>query len=484
MSKTTNTFAPDGRERAAHQVDSIDTEKAWDRVKGKEGAHLTEPVAEDPFQASTEQTMAEQSARFREVLAIDGRGTKLIQLFDYLVARSSEPRAPKEVEIAMSVFDKSSDFDTSQDSTVRAYIYRLRQRLDAFNAGVRGPRLYIPKGEYRLLLLTTDNDAEPNDIPPPLPIPAGGQRVRIAIGAAFAASAILWLVLWGWFAGRAETAVSPLAQSQLWKPVAVHSHTPVIAVSDFYMVAEGAGNGQIDRLVMHPAIQSSLDLDAYLGQRPQLYPALHDRDIYRIPSSIAMAAVTTLSLAGQVRQDHAMGNIVPVSKISQEVIDTRNVIYIAPFSQLGKLRSPILPVLGYAPGADFEEIRDTATGQTFRAKMETAPASGANGAVANNRATDNAMGYDYGYIASFPGRAGNRMIVIAGIEDAALVQIVRIVSDRRQLDAITQHIKPAAAFEALFQFRTVGNLVFETRLINSRTLRLAPDRGNALLKES
>jgi len=430
---------------------------------------LTEPVAEDSFHTPTEQIMAEQSARFREVLATDGRAIKLIQLFDYLVARSSESRAPKEVEIAMSVFDKSADFDTSQDSTVRAYVYRLRQRLEAFNAGAGGARLHIPKGEYRLLLLQAADDTEPGDTPPPaaMPTSAGEQRVGMALGAAFVTSALLWLLLWGWSAGRTQPAVPPLAQSQLWKPIAAHPHSPVIAVSDFYMVAEGGGDGQIARLVMHSGIQSSLDLDTYLGQRPQLYPALHDRDIYRIPSSVAMAAVTTLSLAGDVRQDHAMGDIVPVSKISQDMIDTRNVIYVAPFSQLGKLRSPILPILGYAPGSDFEEIRDTATGQTFRAKTDSATTSSENQA-------GTAMGYDYGYVASFPGRAGNRTIVIAGIEDAALAQIVRIVADKRQLDAISRRIGPAAAFEALFQFRTVGNLVFEARLINSRLLKITP----------
>lgn len=433
---------------------------------------LTDPIASGQTDDQARQIIADQAARFREALAADGRATKLTQLFDYLVERSADPRAPKEIEIAIAVFGKSAAVDTSQDSTVRAHVYRLRQRLESFNAGVSGARLHIPKGEYRLVLLEDsegDAGADATDASPVSISTTGEANARrvwtfAAIGAVVSLAA--WAMLWagpGWPGGGARSPVPSLGQSALWRPIAQHPQQPVVAVSDFYMVAEDGPDKQIARLVMHPEIQSPLDLDRYLGQRPLLRETQHDREVYRVPSSIAVAAASTLSLVGAARNDHAVGEIIPVSKLSQNIVDTRNVIYFAPFSQLGKLRSPILAMSSFAPGADFDEIRDRATGAQYRA-------IGQPGQLPRPASAASTVGYDYGYLTSFRSRAGNQTVVISGIEDAALAQMVHILADRQQLDALARRVSGTAAFEALYQFRTAGGLVFDTRLIAARPL--------------
>src|ERR687898_358319 len=82
-----------------------------------------------------------------------GKPGTLSRLFDFLLARSLEGDAPKETEIALQVFGKSSGFDVSQDAVVRVYVHKLRRRLEEFNArAAGGAKIVIPKGEYRLLL--------------------------------------------------------------------------------------------------------------------------------------------------------------------------------------------------------------------------------------------------------------------------------------------------------------------------------------------
>jgi len=429
---------------------------------------LEEPVAVEHPDDAARREMVEEAAQFRAVLTTDGRATKLIQLFDYLLERSADPRAPKEIEVAMSVFGKSAGFDTSQDSMVRAHVYRLRQRLESFNAGRPGVYLHIPKGEYRLLLCggggETDGDAAATNAMQP---PANHRGIWALIGAGSAASLLLWGLLWANAlpGGQPHSAASALGKNDFWRPIATHPLAPVVAASDFYMVAEGKA-GHIGRTVMHPLIQSPQELDRYLGEHPELYDALHDRDIYRVPASVAVGAATVLALAGTVRPDGAMGEIVPISQISQNAIDTRDVIYVAPFSQLGKLRSSLLHVSEFEPGADSDEIRNKATGQTFRATMTEEGGDVAPGSAPASMAS----GYDYGYIASFPERVGNQTIVISGIADTAITQMLRVVADKRQLDVLSQKTGNAKAFEAIYKVRTAGGLVFDTKLLGARPL--------------
>lgn len=87
--------------------------------------------------------------RFRGSLARTGL---LLRLYDFLVERSVVDRVPKEVEVAQEMFGRSSDFDAAQDASVRVYIHRLRRKLDQFYAGSDGRRLFIPLGEYRIVL--------------------------------------------------------------------------------------------------------------------------------------------------------------------------------------------------------------------------------------------------------------------------------------------------------------------------------------------
>lgn len=82
-----------------------------------------------------------------------GRAGVLSRLFDYLLERSFANVAPKEIEIALNVFGKAPDFDSSSDAIVRVYVHKLRRRLDEYYARSSSlGRIVIPRGEYRLVL--------------------------------------------------------------------------------------------------------------------------------------------------------------------------------------------------------------------------------------------------------------------------------------------------------------------------------------------
>jgi hypothetical protein len=408
--------------------------------------------------------VAAEASRFRALLQQESRSASLSQLFDYLLERSADGRAPKEIEIAMAVFGKSATFDTSQDSMVRGHVHRLRQRLDSFNAGKSGPRLQIPKGEYRLVLSQGGEEMAP--APGPVPdAPRDGAWRTIAI--LLVASALCWVGLF--LFSQAERGPSSLGRTSFWRPVAAQQRLPLVAAGDFYLVVESGPDGKVRRLAMHPMIQSGRDLDIYLTMHPGEFSTLHDRDVHRVPVGVATGAAAILPLVSAMRADHDVPQIVPVSQLSQDAIDSNNVIYIEYFAQLGLLRSPILQMSGFAPGQSFDELKDIPSGKLFTARP--APPGKAS---SPGRPALLAYGYDYGYIASYPEPSGNRVLIISGIEDVALSQMAKLVSDKRQLDLLARQLRGADAFEALYQVRSVGGLIFDTTLLIARPLN--PDR--------
>jgi hypothetical protein len=103
---------------------------------------------------------------------IFSRSKNYSKLLAYLVEKeiqaledtSSPTTPPKEVEIAIDVFNKSTDFNSADDSTVRVHISNLRKKLDNYfeQAGdTESFRIILPTGEYRLVFIANSNSARP-----------------------------------------------------------------------------------------------------------------------------------------------------------------------------------------------------------------------------------------------------------------------------------------------------------------------------------
>ncbi|BBE33405.1 hypothetical protein [Sphingosinicella microcystinivorans] len=416
--------------------------------------------------------IAMEASRFRASLLESSRSSTLVNLFDYLVERADDERSPKEIEIAIEVFGKSGNFDTSQDSMVRSHIHRLRQRLDRFNAGKTGPRLIIPKGEYRLVRTEGLDDDEAEAALAAKPF---WQRLqtRRTIAILVGGNAVLWSL--AFLFANYWPMPTPLAQTELWRPIMSHGRTPVIAVGDFYMIAESGDDGRMERVALNATIQSEADLSDYLMSNPQQQGKVHARDIYRVPGSMARAAITVLNQVSAMHRGSGKVEITPVSRISQERIDSSNFLYIQYFAQLGMLRSPILHLSGFAPGDEFEEIVDVASGTVYRVRHSAAAGKPDRGSAAAAKSD----GVDYGYLASFPGASGSRNLLISGAGDAGLTQMIKIVGDKRQLDTLAKRTAGKESFEALYEIRTMGGLVFDTKLLIVRPLKTDATQAGA-----
>lgn len=409
--------------------------------------------------SATDDRIGIEAARFRVALR-ESRSGNFIQLFDYLLERSRASRAPKEIEIALAVFGKEGAFDTSQDSTVRVHVHRLRKRLDDFYASREGPRLAIPSGEYRIVLVEGP-DREPADVET-----VQSRRWSVDpwwIAAVLAViGAFVWSI-WTLIPDRPADKPSPLASAPFWRPISTSGNPVIVATGDSYLFAETENRKDVKRLVMQPGIGSRQDLDSYLVSHPQDFYRFYDLDIHFMSAGTADALWTMLPLLQTLRPQGGVPVVMPVSRLEDTAPQGGDIVYIGLLDNMGPLKAAMLHASGFEPGASAVELIDRASGKHYIGGAEP---SADNSAAARGTPYT----YDYGYLARMPGPDGRPMLVVAGMTDTALSRMVDLVSQRDQLDQLAQRVGDSAGFEALYEVRTSGTLTVSTTLQVARAL--------------
>jgi hypothetical protein len=415
-----------------------------------------------------------EATRLREA-GVFGRSVPLTRLFDFLLDRSLSGQSPKEIEIAQEVFDKSVDFDMGTDASVRVYIHRLRRRLeDHYRAAPDGgDRLFVPRGEYRLAVAAADtvppieDDAVeplPAAVPPPAEESAPPRRLDRRLW--LAALLVLLLVnlgAWLWFFGPGRSdRPTQLARSALWAPLARSDRPTVIVLGDYYIFGEAPQSIEVTRLVREFSINSREDLDQYLMQHPDEMGRFIDLDLHYLPVGTAAALAAVLPVVEQVGGGRPVRTrIVTMSQLTPDLLKGADIVYVGYLSGLGLLRDAVFDVSNFSVGSSYDELVDNRTGRRFQSDF-----SEIEGGRTPHR--------DYGYVASLPGPAGNRILVIAGTRDAALTQMAESAVNLDQIAQIAKRTSGAESIEALYEVRTLGNTNFAGRLVLASRLRGTP----------
>lgn len=349
------------------------------------------------------QLLRQEAERFRAAIGF-GRSRKLAALFDYLLAATLNGRQPKEHEIATSVFGRNDDFDAVQDATVRVYVHKLRRKLEEAYGADAPVRLQLPAGDYRLVLADRTSAAQQDllsrSLLPRWLLPA---VLGLVIGciASFA---------WSRFEGRTGPDLpSPLQQ------IAANGRPTAIVVGDYYLVAETDGM-EVKRLVRDFAINSPVELEAFLSQHSLDPPAYEDSGIRYLPTS-AGYSIAQIADALAASGAGTAPEVVLASDLTADLIRSRNLIYIGYFSSLGPLSDIVSNLSRFETGPSFDEITDTGTGKRYVSQAVSSLAP-------------NAPHAEYGALMSFAGPAGNRIIVLAGTRDVAVRQLTDVLLGR------------------------------------------------------
>ncbi len=251
-------------------------------------------------------------------------------LLRYLVEASLSGRTPKEVEIAIEYFGRSSTFNANEESVVRSHIYAIRKKLEKYylTAGANDRiRLVIPKGKYEVRIEKVE-------------CRKATRRVElITITAAILLGLnivvlMLNLILTHRHSSDNGWAIDVDPNHPMWKDMLATKVPIRIVMGDYFafMVKERKTLG--DRRVRDGAINSEADLQAFLDQHPQERANLADQRSWYLSSNV----VTTLeTLLPFLKRYASEVTLTTASQLTEEQLRNDNIVFIGPLKTLGLL---------------------------------------------------------------------------------------------------------------------------------------------------
>ncbi len=408
-------------------------------------------------------------ATLAEIARVRGSGVlgatgRLVELFDFLAARSADDRPPKEAEIALAVFGKTDPDAMRDDPVARVYIHRLRKRLDDYylrNGMPAGVRLDIPKGDYRITATSeqvavqavNDDDAAARERPEtPAPAALAPRRKRWGlIAAAVAALAIGGnIAAWAAFASKPASEASEIANTGIWGGIANSTRPLLIVVGDYYMFGEYEDRVNLKRLVRDFTINSKEDLIHSQRGNPATFERYSDVAMQYLPASAAYALT---DLAPLLREGRKV-EVSLASELTPERLKSDDIIYVGLLSGLGPLRDPVFSQSRFAFGETYDQIVDQKTGRTYTSEAFLA-------------APSDQMYSDYGFFSTFEGPGGNRIAIVSGTRDAAVMGVAETLTRIQSLQRFEQKAGVDADFETLLVVKGQKHTNLEAQVVAS-----------------
>jgi hypothetical protein len=414
------------------------------------------------------QLLQEQAQKIERSGAL-GRSRSYSRLLSFLVDCSLHGRTPKELEIAMEVFGKGSDFDPSQDSMVRVYAHNLRQKLDHYYAteGRAEPhQLALSRGEYRVALAPARAGA-PGDVTSsvpatvdaaPAPRPARSRRAALA-AAAVALTALGAAVGFGFGSTRAPppSLAQTVAESPIWQSILGDNMPVLVVVGDYYIFGELDKHGDVKRLVRDFSVNSSKELDELMMYDPSLIGRYMDLDLTYLPRGSAFALLDVLRV---LYTSNKPVRIVSMSNLNVADLKSNHVVYLGYISALDKLQDFVFASSSLAVGYTYDELRNIQTGETYTSE------------AGMPQAHDNYR--DYGFISTFPGPVGNQFLIVSGTRDAGMIQAAHALTDPeliKDVEAARPDVGDAKpAFEMLYEVMGYAHTNLDAMLVHTAKL--------------
>ena len=395
-----------------------------------------------------------------------GREGPSTRLFEFLLERSLAGVAPKEIEIAMRVFGKGPDFPVAQDASVRVYVHKLRRRLDEYYAGAgraERHRIVVPKGEYRLVLeevAVPEPAVEPSGLEqaPPPRRSTGGKALWLAIVLAVSLLANVALVLHRQEISKGGDAeYAEVRNNPLWSTLLADDAPINVVIGDYFIFGERGLDGNVQRLIREFNINSSSDLHEQLYRHPELKQQYENLELRYLPVASAHVLGEVMSILSSSKK---RVRITLASDVNGHTLKSGHIVYIGFLSGMGMLQDLAFQNSRFSVGGSYDEIVDGADHRTYVSQAGE-PLQGGR------------LYRDYGYLSSFVAPSGKQIVVIAGTRDVALMHMAEVLTNKTQLNALSQ-AATGPTLEALYEVTGI-----DSTDVNGRLLATAPVDVNA-----
>ena len=388
-----------------------------------------------------------------------GRSKNYSALLEYLVQCSLLGKSPREIEIAVDVFNRGDNFDVAADSSVRVYIHQLRKKLDAYyqsNEKDTVFRIVIPKGQYTIL-------AQQRTLISPVQLSRGGQRSNLRVNNGLLLAVIILLavnLLYMGITGRGSTLEISQATSEhpVWNSVLQDDQPILIVMGDYYIFGELNANGNVARMVREFNVNSSSDLEEMQFTDFDRAENYLDLDLSYMPEGSAFALARIVPI---LQEGGKTVNISMMSDLTTADIRENHIVYIGYISGLEKLTDMTFSGSGLSLGRSYDELVNVQT-QEYYTSDAGLPEEGQ-------------PFRDYGMFSTFPVSTDTQVVLISGMRDAGLMHTAQALSDSEALNDLVVAIdndtdEAVASFEVLFEVLGIDRMNFDANLVYAELL--------------
>ncbi|NHE57169.1 hypothetical protein [Cyclobacterium plantarum] len=372
-----------------------------------------------------------------------GRSTTYANLLRFLVRSSLDEDAPKETIIAAEVFGKP-DFDPSESTLIRVYVYKLREKLRNYYAGEGSGdpyRLRIPKGSYGIVFEKAKHQSG---------ILRLLQQKTVRLG--LMGGTLACLLLLAWFQlGRGED--GSLRES-IWSDLVSNGFPTAVFLGDLFIYLEEDSLAGMSRTIRDPDINGLSDFASFRKDD-------HREGVQTTALSYGLLVRGSLQwIKDLTRLFDAAGHffsIRTISRFNPKELQDQNFVVVGMIKTLGLFTD----YFNYSRFAYDEagealilEKGDAAERQVFTP-------------------TGDPDGYhtDYGFMAKFPGPNQNTVYLFCGLWDTGATQSLKNFTDTSLRQAIESEIAGQLGevpryFEVLFEVSGIDRTELSTKLIH------------------
>jgi len=333
-------------------------------------------------------------------------------LLTYLVKASLQNKIPKEITVAIEVFEKDPDFNSNKDSTVRHHVHTLRKKLDKYyqNEGVSDKiRFIIPKGHYEVKFIKKK--------------PVAGLSL---LSAKFMKNPWIYIALLSLIMNivvllsKQSTSVNNNASTYVkdflfWSDFFSNHYPTTIIIGNDFLLDQFRPDLERYRQIRDWQINSEADLNKFLLQFPQ--EQTWQSEIKGIPPGM----ITNLfDLFHVIKNYNTSLSFGMSANTNLETLKNHNLIYIGEFRNLRVLNKILLKLpirFQYQPDEKLFVL--TAKGDTTLTFLR----------IEAPYQQEDKFNVDYSVLARMPGPANENFLFIAGFGYSGRLERTRMLKD-------------------------------------------------------
>ena len=390
-----------------------------------------------------------------------GRSRYCSALLRYLVQCALSGKSPREIDLAIDVLKRNSDFDVSNDASVRVHVYQLRKKLDNYYESYEHEanyRIVIPKGQYKIALqkktsISVDSPAHK------------GIKQRLGLNNALLLAAVILLTINLAYMTITNQSRSPVlsqiaATHPIWDSVLQDELPILLVMGDYYIFGELNSSGNIARMVREFNVNSSLDLERMQFTDFERAENYLDLNLSYMPEGSAFALARIVPI---LEESNKIVNITMMSDLTTSDLRENHIVYIGYISGLEKLNNVAFASSGLRLGRSYDELLNSQTLEYYTSDAGL-PEEGE-------------LFKDYGMFSTFPISTKTQILLISGMRDAGLMHTAQALSDPEALDDLIAAIdndtdEAPAGFEALYEVFGIDRMNFNAKLIHTKILNI------------